>query len=590
MNPLGKLWKKSILRQLVISFLCILIPIYVLSIIIYNNGIRTLREEISNSMISQVSSYLEGLEKDIKRVRTLQFDFVDDNDLNQLAAISESMNDIEKMERILRVQKRAKAIKNSSVYIQDVMILIPAVNRTIFSSDVSVFDRYEYDKLREISILPDSQVMNVDGRMFLSCIYPVPNVNSSRKPIFIIAIELSKEKIKEALYSMIKNSGEGVIFIKPAKQTVISTNEDTKFIGEVQRLISDYLPAGGDKSMSASIDGKRYLIVYSNSVFFGATLCKYIPEDSVFKPVQKYSVWFILLTATALIIAISYSLYLHRLIHRPLSMLIKSFRQVESGNLNISIEHKYDDEFQYIYKRFNAMVDNLNSLIDQVYKQRILTQKAELKQLQSQINPHFLYNSFFILNTMSRIGDYENLERFTEQLGEYFQFVTRSAADEVTLAREVNHARVYTDIQAIRFSKSVNVRFDELPGEYADIMVPRLILQPIIENAFVHGLEKKIKDGLLLVQFLGQEGNISIIVEDNGSEISDEKLKELQNLLSGEDDSVEVTGMLNIHRRIQLKFGHQYGLDVMRGEMGGLKVVVRIKSMEGGRYVQAIGC
>jgi len=96
---------------------------------------------------------------------------------------------------------------------------------------------------------------------------------------------------------------------------------------------------------------------------------------------------------------------------------------------------------------------------------------------------------------MARVGDYDTLERFTEQLGEYFRFVTRSAADEVPLSAEVNHARVYTEIQAMRFSNRIKVYFDDMPEEYSKIQVPRLILQPIIENAFVHGLEKNLLMG-----------------------------------------------------------------------------------------------
>jgi len=588
MNALNRLWRKSIFRNLVISFICILSPIYLLIIVIYNNGIYTLRKEISKSVTSQVSSYLKGLENDIKRIRTLQFDFIGDIDLNRIATIPEAMSDIEKKESILSIQRRATAIKNSSVYIKDVMIFVPAADRIIFSSNISQFDQDQFDKLKKIPELPNAQVMNIDGRMFLSCIYPVPRVNSDRQPIFIIAIELSKEKIEEALVSMINNPGEGVIFIEPVKQSVISTNKDINFIKKIQELIDTDDKTQADKTISTVIDNKRYLVVASSSAFFDSMLCKYLPEDSVFEPIRRHRIWFVILTITALFIIVTYSLYLHRFIHRPLSRLAYSFRQVESGNLDISIEHKHDDEFQYIYKRFNAMVEKLNSLIDQVYKQRIFAQKAELKQLQSQINPHFLYNSFFILNTMSRIGDYENIEKFTEQLGEYFQFITRSAADEVPLFKEVNHARVYTDIQAMRFSNRVRVRFDELPEEYYNIMVPRLILQPIIENAFEHGLEKKTENGLLLVSFVKCDGYLKIIFEDNGLEIDDEKLKGLQDSLSSKNDEIEITGMINIHRRLQLKFGPDCGLQLMKGELGGLKAVITIKITGGTQDVQII--
>ena len=116
-----------------------------------------------------------------------------------------------------------------------------------------------------------------------------------------------------------------------------------------------------------------------------------------------------------------------------------------------------------MYGRFNQMVVNLRSLIDQAYKQKIMTQRAELKQLQSQINPHFLYNSFFILNTMAHTGDLEGIETFTTQLGGYFQFVTRNASDEVALHQEIHHARLYTEIQSCDFPSRIKVDFEPLP-------------------------------------------------------------------------------------------------------------------------------
>ncbi|MOA17245.1 Sensor histidine kinase YpdA [compost metagenome] len=223
----------------------------------------------------------------------------------------------------------------------------------------------------------------------------------------------------------------------------------------------------------------------------------------------------------------------------------------------------------------------MKSLIDQVYKQRILTQKAELKQLQSQINPHFLYNSFFILNTMTRLRDYDQVERFANQLGEYYQFVTRNQSDEVPLAREVQHARVYTEIQEMRFVNRVSVSFGDLPEDWGHVMVPRLILQPLIENAFEHGLEKKSKDGQLDVRFEREGRIVRLIVEDNGEWIDNEGIDRMNRSLETLEDG-EKTALINIHQRIRLKFGPDSGLAVTRSDSGGVKATVTIEIHEGG--------
>jgi two-component system sensor histidine kinase YesM len=219
-----------------------------------------------------------------------------------------------------------------------------------------------------------------------------------------------------------------------------------------------------------------------------------------------------------------------------------------------------------------------------------MIQKAELKQLQSQINPHFLYNSFFILKRRIKTGDNESAMYFAEKMGNYFRFITRSASDEVPLKQEVEHAGIFAEIQGMRFSNRIKVNFDELPQRYENVIVPRLILQPLIENAFVHGLEDLEENGLLDVRFKEEAGLLRIIVEDNGQNMPEDYIENINKALETRTDNTEMTGMFNIHRRLRLKFGGESGLKLTRGELGGLKVSVNIvyseeNSMEVAGYV-----
>jgi len=319
-----------------------------------------------------------------------------------------------------------------------------------------------------------------------------------------------------------------------------------------------------------------YLAIYAKSDYLDMVLCKYIPENQVFASLKKYQIAFWVFTLIALIIITLFTFSTNRFINRPLSKLVNSFREVEGGNLEIRIGHNHNDEFGYLYKRFNAMVENLDVLIHQVYKQKILAQKAELKHLQSQINPHFLYNSFFSLHNMVVNGDYENVELFTRQLGTYFQFITRSAADVIPLEKEIAHARIYADIQSRRFRNRIKLEFEDLPEELKNIQVPRLIVQPLIENAFEHGLKNTVSDGLLRITFTSGDGRLLISVEDNGKEMSDAEIERLESCLEQENDENESTAIINIHRRIRIMFGEESGLKFSRGDLNGLKAEILI--------------
>jgi two-component system sensor histidine kinase YesM len=160
-------------------------------------------------------------------------------------------------------------------------------------------------------------------------------------------------------------------------------------------------------------------------------------------------------------------------------------------------------------------------------------------------------------------------------LGEYFQYITRDGAEEVPLEKEAHHARTYMEIQTIRFGHRINVHFGAIPVGVGDILVPRLILQPIIENAYNHSLEKKVKDGQLSVEMSLSPVELIIAIQDNGNDLTDEKIEQLQMILH--DGAIqESTGMINVHRRLKIKYGEAGGLRLNRGIQGGLKVEIFI--------------
>jgi two-component system sensor histidine kinase YesM len=214
--------------------------------------------------------------------------------------------------------------------------------------------------------------------------------------------------------------------------------------------------------------------------------------------------------------------------------------------------------------------------VHEVYEKNFRLQLSELRQLQSQINPHFLYNSFYIVYRMAKMGDHEQIMAFAKYLGDYFRFITRSDSDTVAFGQEVDHVRNYIEIQTVRFSKRISVRFDELPEPARQIPIPRLILQPIVENAYKYALEDKVMDGELRVSFKLTAGSVFLTVEDNGDSLDEESLNELRRQLNQGATPAETTGLVNISRRLELMYGDRSGIRVDRSELGGLLVRVEI--------------
>lgn len=574
--------RNTIFIRLVTTFVLIMLPIILLGVYIYQWSIHTASNDISKTAVSQISFYLGDLENEIERMKLLQYGMLEDTDLNMLAITWETMGDIERMEKITSVLNRIYSLQNSSDYIHNVSVHIRPIAKTI--SSLSGAGEFEGDRYRAIRAEfggQGSEPIQWEGNLFLSA--AKPSGKKGREPLFTVEIELDSGKLRQALQQFNTYPGSSTILISGQPGFVLGSGSVSGLDNETQQLLSGIVDGG---TGTITLKDDRYFVSHAYSDRLDMSIYRFIPEEIVRKPLDKFYTWAWLFAAGAFVIIAVYALSTYKFIHKPLIKLVKGFRRLESGDLQQAIDHEANDEFRYIYARFNQMVVNLRTLIDQAYKQKIMAQRAELKQLQSQINPHFLYNSFFILSTMAKIGDTDRIEQFTTQLGEYFQFVTRNASDEVTLKQEVHHARMYTEIQELRFSRRIKVRFDELPAELERIMVPRLIVQPIIENAFEHSLEKMTRDGIIEIRFERSEEWACIVIEDNGELLTDEELRRISTAIARENEKSETTGIVNIHRRIVITYGEGSGLQAMRGELGGLKVTINLPLREASVIVQ----
>jgi len=507
-------------------------------------------------------------------------DTLTDENLYTLATISASMNEYERSKALLKLQQRLVAIKNSSRYIANVKAYIPPIEIEV-SALRGVEPIIDEDNRLLGSLRKGFKLHYWEDKLYLILRYPIsPQPQVSKLFSYAISIELSNEGMQQALAQMESEGKKTLLFAADSKYS-FATSNDVKTNEQIQSEVLARAKDLNTEPFSVKLDGRSYMVTFNKSEKLNVILVNFVQEDEIFAKVHTYRWWFWLYSIITFIIILVFCFSTYRFIHKPLIKLVKAFKKVEYGSLSLQINHSKEDEFGYLFDRFNVMVDNLNTLIDQVYKQKIMTQSAEMKHLQSQINPHFLYNSFFILNGMVESEDYDTLKVFTKQLGQYFRFITRSSSNDILLQEEITHAGTYAQIQAKRFRSRIVVNFEELPVEYAQLTVPRLIIQPLIENAFEHGLENKIAKGLLQIRFKGTASGLQIIVEDNGEALTDEKLWRLIASLEQSGHNLERTGMINIHLRLQMKFGPNSGIELARSELGGLKVMMKI----GGRIL-----
>jgi two-component system, sensor histidine kinase YesM len=559
-NKLNRL-KIPIMIKLFCTFLILVIPVLFLSLQIIEMAKEEVKSQIARSKMEQVDFYITSLDNEIQRIMSLQKEYMNDVDLQKLSSFGPNLSIYEKTEIINRLYQKLNVLKHSSAYIEEVKVMIPSIQRSISPTDY--IDYYEYQK-------NDEWVSNLvaikNGEITINLVYPTFYDNT---PSFIMEIKLSNNYLKQTLNQFVDTGG--AFFIHPELE--ISTADDEIANKMMNTFMENDLMMGGPIIKSSlNISDIDYMVIHGKPNILNITLLVYIPEENLIGTMNEYGLFIKLLIGITVLMTLLFSYIIYFFIHKPIRILVNSFKRVERGEFNFKINSLFNDEFNYIYNSFNTMTEKLEKLIHEIYLQKLHLYQAELKQLQAQINPHFLYNSFFILHRMIK---YKHAEAaaFSINLGHYFKYITRNSDEKVSLHEEYKHTIAYLEIQKIRFSNRLSVVVDPIPEKCKDIKIPRLIMQPIVENSFEHGIQNKISDAVLSISIITKGDMITICIEDNG-DITQQLIDDLSASLHKEQ--LQITGLTNVHKRLQLNFGKTCGLTFEMGKDNGLKVLIKI--------------
>lgn len=571
-------WRFTIFPKLFLALMAVFVPLYGGAMYMNQLGESKLEAELSKALQSKIDFYVNSLEVESQHMITMLQEFNNDKDIQHLTYLSQTMSLFEFTETIRRVQSKLEQLKRSSIYAKGVYAHILTLNRTMSSeSSIEASLSAEFEAVRSLVRSNGSGVLVWNGRAFFAITYPgVPDVNV--QPGFILAIELNLNAMRNALASFYESANAGAVLMNVTHDIDLVSGGGETIVPELREFVvalDEEIDRGGLKR--SKFGGQSYVAAYQYVDPIDMYAIAFQPTEEMRGPIGAYRELLVWFSVIAVIIVILYSYWIYRLIHKPLQNLVRAFRRAEQGQLSPTLLPKQDDEFLYLFRRFNMMIANLDVLVHQVYEQKLRAQTSELKQLQAQINPHFLYNTYFILYRLAKAEDNESIAQFSQYLGEYFQYITRSGMENVPLELEFHHAATYAEIQNIRFKNRIRVEFCELREPYKTALVPQLILQPLLENSYMHGLEERRKPGLIKVGVDTDGEDLRITVEDNGDKLTDERLSALQASLLMQGEEHEYTGLLNVNRRLQLRFGEGCGVRVERGELGGLSVALRLR-------------
>lgn len=254
--------------------------------------------------------------------------------------------------------------------------------------------------------------------------------------------------------------------------------------------------------------------------------------------------------------------------------------EVSNGNLDSYYETKSNDEISILGKVFNQMLRDIRKLINEVYQVQTQKRNAELRVLQSQINPHFLYNTLDTIQWKALEYNAFDLADMINSLSIFFRISLSDGKEFITIDEEIKHVRNYLKIQETRYKDKIsyNIDLDELISQY---LVPKMIIQPLVENSIYHGLKLKKQKGFIDINISSEDDCILIEVIDNGLGMNYEKLSIIRKNLYQSIES-EHYGLYNINERLKLTFKDRYNISIDSKFEEGTKVSLKIPKISEG--------
>lgn len=549
-----------------ITLLFVMLLILVLFLYTYSNreSVRVIEHEIQNNTMNHLSTFADSVESNIYQLSLYGMSIGQDSSIQEYQRPDYKDIPYERVKVGSAILEKMNLYNAASKWHSTITLYFPRMQKVI-STDYYAYIPYRDDEFKE----PLSQSWTyADNQFIWYTTDPTTAMARPGKARLITKISFPVHHLT-ALLNQNKLNNKGDPFMFHPDYGLISNSSGKETLNAILPSLKDAkLQASG--GFSTTLNKTEYYVSYIQSKSLGWYYVDYVPMQQILKPITSSRNLFYASIAVLIVMSVVVLYTLYRSVQLPLLQLVKGTNRLSTGDFSVRLHHSARNEFSLLFARFNIMAQRIQELIENVYEEKLRSREATLKQLQSQINPHFLYNCLFYIKNMARMKNEKAVVAMALNLGEYYRYITRSEKDQATLREELTMVKNYLEIQSLRLER-MHFTID-VPHDILDKTVPRLTLQPIIENAIIHGLEPKSVDGEIKIYADCEDDVYSIIVEDSGLGMSEKQLDLLRdNLLKPLDENMGC-GTWNVHQRLSFQYGEGSGLFYEQSSMGGIKV------------------
>ncbi|WP_340003905.1 histidine kinase [Paenibacillus sp. FSL K6-0276] len=387
----------------------------------------------------------------------------------------------------------------------------------------------------------------------------------------VIEASFSYKNIQNMLDSY-KAGGQGnPFFYHKGDKPILNRSADKQLSDELIRYLDNHSPENTTQDV-VKLDGKNYLVSSVKSSSLDWHLIDVVPLYQILKPISLSRDLFYISMILLLGVGIFSSILLYRNVQSPIKKLISGLRHVEQGDYSIRLHSNEKNEFSFLFRRFNDMSHQIQDLIENVFNEKIRAREATLKQLQAQINPHFLYNCLGYIINMAQMKDEDAVVSMAYNLSAYYRYTTRMERETASLDEEIKLLVNYLDIQKLRNGR-IEYHID-IPKDMLSQSVPRLMLQPMVENSVIHGVAKSYSSGEIKITGEKSNGFCKIYIDDDGPGLNPGQLEALNRKMQQPLQEEMGCGLWNTNQRIIHLFGNHSSLAFKPSPLGGFRTEI----------------
>ncbi|MBW7453451.1 sensor histidine kinase [Paenibacillus sepulcri] len=557
----------------------ILIPSVIITVVVYMGSTKIINKKMN-----------ELVEKNLNSARLIvqeRLEFIDELttliSLNPMVqeVLSESPtnNMVDNVTQIIKLDRALDSYYLSNYYASPNSSIVP----TIYLINRPEYKKYDIsNKVQEISAIENapwyrtmgSKNMNIDAQSGNGPVIIAKRLYSLRSAdkydyAALLTVELEKSGINSMLSTFKPSKGSRICILDQDNQVIMSSDSMT---GQEEELIQSLHTSAG-KFQQVDLDGEPVIISSEklDKVEWKIVNMTHLNEINSDQNRLTRIVSFVLMSCMSA--ALLAAFLLSRNISSPITKLVASMRTVRENNFDIDISYDKKDEFGYLIQQYKRMIRQIKDLIDRLYisdlnkqKAELLAKDAQLRTLQAQINPHFLYNTLDSINLSAIKHNTPEISEMINSLANFYRYSLSKGRNMISLDDEITHTHSYLEIQSIRFGPRLRYSI-HISRELRKTRIVKLVIQPLVENSIIHGFAQK--EGELEIRITAkQEADkivLSIIDNGTGADVND-----LNQLLISSDNQEKSFAIMNVHRRLQSTFGDDFGLRYIRNQSDGI--------------------